>query len=176
MNNLNDLAARVHTANERWWFDIKTGEPLNRNVGELLMLTVSELAEALEGHRKDLMDDKLPHRKMFEVELADAIIRLLDIAGGFALELPMVRHTVHLTPNIGENLLIVSRLCVAAYIEQYSPMLFAIDLSQIIRAIEDLGDFSGVNVWAAFEEKMQYNAHRIDHTVAHRLAEGGKKY
>lgn len=45
------------------------------------MLTVSELSEAMEGHRKGLMDDKLPHRKMFEVELADALIRIFDIAG-----------------------------------------------------------------------------------------------
>lgn len=58
-----------------------------RNVGELLMLTVSELSEAMEGHRKNLKDDKLPHRSMFEVELADTLIRLLDIAGGMGLDL-----------------------------------------------------------------------------------------
>ena len=51
------------------------------------MLMVSELAEALEGHRKDLMDDKLPHRKMFEVELADCIIRICDTAGQMGLDL-----------------------------------------------------------------------------------------
>lgn len=33
------------------------------------------------------MDDKLPHRKMFEVELADAIIRIFDIAAGLGLDL-----------------------------------------------------------------------------------------
>jgi len=64
-----------------WWNDIKTGEPLKRNKGELLMLMVSELAEAMEGERKNLMDDKLPHRRMAEVELADAIIRIMDYAG-----------------------------------------------------------------------------------------------
>ncbi len=84
---LNELAARVHQANAKWWLDINTGEPLQRNVGELLMLAVSELAEAMEGHRKNLMDDKLPHRTMFEVELADCLIRLLDIAGGLGLDL-----------------------------------------------------------------------------------------
>lgn len=84
---LNDLAARVHKANAKWWVDLNTGEPLKRNVGELLMLTVSELAEAMEGDRKNLMDDKLPHRKMFEVEIADAIIRIFDIAGGMGLDL-----------------------------------------------------------------------------------------
>lgn len=59
----------------------------DRNTGELLMLITSELAEAMEGDRKNLMDDKLPHRKMFEVEIADALIRLLDLAGGMSLDL-----------------------------------------------------------------------------------------
>jgi hypothetical protein len=44
------------------------------------MLMVSELAEAMEGHRKGLMDDKLPHRTALEVELADCLIRILDAA------------------------------------------------------------------------------------------------
>ena len=87
MHVLNTLVGRVHKANAKWWIDLKTGEPLQRNVGELLMLSVTELAEALEGHRKNLQDDKLPHRKMFEVEIADCIIRLLDIAGGMNLDL-----------------------------------------------------------------------------------------
>ena len=51
------------------------------------MLMVSELAEAMEGHRKGLMDDKLPHRKMIEVELADCIIRILDCAYGLGLDI-----------------------------------------------------------------------------------------
>jgi hypothetical protein len=45
------------------------------------MLIVSEVSEAMEGHRKNLMDDKLPHRPMVEVELADAVIRIFDLAG-----------------------------------------------------------------------------------------------
>lgn len=114
---LNELAAEVHQANILWWKDLQTGELKQRNVGELLMLVTSELAEAMEGHRKNLHDDKLTHRSMFEVELADALIRLLDLAAGLGL---------------------------------------------------DLG--------GAFEEKMAYNAKRADHTVAGRLAPGGKSY
>lgn len=77
---LDEMALRVHDANTKWWFDINTGEPLERNVGEMLMLCVSELSEALEGDRKDLQDDKLPHRKMFDVELVDCLIRIFDLA------------------------------------------------------------------------------------------------
>jgi NTP pyrophosphatase (non-canonical NTP hydrolase) len=85
--NLNDYCKKVHKANGKWWIDINTGHQLNRNVGEMLMLVVSEIAEAMEGHRKNLDDDKLPNRKMLEVELADAVIRIFDICGGLHLDL-----------------------------------------------------------------------------------------
>lgn len=52
-----------------------------------LCLIHSEISEAMEGHRKDMMDDKLPHRKMIEVELADALIRIADLAGAMGLDL-----------------------------------------------------------------------------------------
>lgn len=69
--------------NAGWWTDLKTGEDLRQvnNVPEKLMLIVSELGEAMEGHRKNLDDDHLPQFKMIEVELADAMIRICDLAG-----------------------------------------------------------------------------------------------
>lgn len=79
------LANRVHADNVAagWWTDLKTGEDLHgkRNIPEMLMLIVSEVSEAMEGHRKKLMDDKLPHRPMLRVELIDAMIRMLDLLG-----------------------------------------------------------------------------------------------
>jgi NTP pyrophosphatase (non-canonical NTP hydrolase) len=86
-SNLNELATRCHAANKTWWRDPATGGLLKRNKGELLMLIVSELAEAMEGERKDLMDDKLPHRRMAEVEMADAVIRILDYCGAHGYDL-----------------------------------------------------------------------------------------
>lgn len=72
-----------------WWTNPQTGESLKgkRNVPEMLCLIHSEISEAMEGHRKSLNDDKLPHRPMIEVELADAMIRILDLAGGLDLDL-----------------------------------------------------------------------------------------
>lgn len=84
---LNDLAHHCHSTNGQWWHDLHTGERLNRNKGELLMLMVSEIAEAMEGERKDIMDTHLPHRKMAEVELADTLIRIFDYAGAFGYDL-----------------------------------------------------------------------------------------
>lgn len=84
---INKLCADVHAANQKWWHDLETGVKLERNVGEMLCLVHSEISEALEGHRKNLNDTHLKHRKMIEVELADAIIRIFDLAAGLGMDL-----------------------------------------------------------------------------------------
>ena len=81
-----------------WWKDITTGADFAaevRNgtrlgkalVAEKLCLIHSEISEAMEGHRKGLSDDKLPHRLQIEVELADAVLRIADLAGALGLDL-----------------------------------------------------------------------------------------
>jgi len=79
---VNNLVSMCHNQSKTaGWHD----KP--REVGTDLMLIVSEIAEAMEGDRKGLMDEHLPHRKMFEVELADAVIRIFDTAGKHELDL-----------------------------------------------------------------------------------------
>jgi hypothetical protein len=68
-----------------WWHNIVTGVPHPKNDITLILsklaLVHSEVSEAVEGVRKGLMDDHLKDRPMAEVEAADAMIRLLDLAG-----------------------------------------------------------------------------------------------
>lgn len=94
-----DLTYFCHgqAAENGWWTDMTTGQTLTSkgypliqptvNVGEKLMLIVTEAGEAMDGHRRLLMDDKLPHRPMLEVELADIVIRCFDTSGGLGLDI-----------------------------------------------------------------------------------------
>lgn len=56
-----------------------------RNVGEMLMLVVSELGEAIEAHRTRHFG--LEQKDTFEDEIADSVIRLFDLCGGFEIDL-----------------------------------------------------------------------------------------
>lgn len=84
---LNELANDIfkHNVSAGWW---ESGTHSIYVIATKLALCHSELSEALEGFRKNLMDDHLPSRKMAEVELADTIIRILDLAAsqGFDID------------------------------------------------------------------------------------------
>lgn len=90
MNSLNDFAEDCHAANATWWINPVSGAYKDRNIGELLMLCVCELAEACEGHRKGLKDDYLPQFDMFDVELVDTLIRIFDLAGARRIDLDQI--------------------------------------------------------------------------------------
>jgi hypothetical protein len=87
--NLLVLECHLAAKTAGWWPELTPKSPTVSLplIGWKLSLIHSEISEAMEGFRKDLNDDHLPARKMAEVELADAIIRICDLAGacGFSL-------------------------------------------------------------------------------------------
>jgi NTP pyrophosphatase (non-canonical NTP hydrolase) len=84
---LNTASLFIHRSNTTWWHHPRTGKRLKRNFGEMIALCHAELSEALEADRKHLMDTHLPHRCGVEVELADALIRILDIGAALGMDL-----------------------------------------------------------------------------------------
>ncbi len=62
---------------------------MDRNFGEAIALIHSEASEALESHRAgNGPDDKLPSFDGVTVELADIIIRIMDLAVGMGFNVP----------------------------------------------------------------------------------------
>jgi NTP pyrophosphatase (non-canonical NTP hydrolase) len=84
---INELSIICRRAADTWYYDPISGTRITHNVGEHCMLMVSEISEAFEARRKNKMDDHLPHRRGVEVELADAMIRILDFAGENGLDI-----------------------------------------------------------------------------------------
>ena len=102
MGHLNDLAMDIHRGNVSRGFYEKPCEK-----GTLLMLVTSELAEALEADRKGMYADAKTYirasdgvmdekgkiafeayiKDTFEDEIADAMIRLFDLAGHLGIDL-----------------------------------------------------------------------------------------
>lgn len=73
--SLNELCELCHSiAKSKGFWDKE------RNMGEALMLIVTELGEAMEGYRKK--DDA-----NFREEIADVFIRLMDLCGGLGIDI-----------------------------------------------------------------------------------------
>lgn len=73
--SLNELSRLCHSiAVEKGFWEKE------RNIGEALMLIVTELAEAMEAHR-------VQDEANFKEEIADSFIRLLDLCGGLGIDI-----------------------------------------------------------------------------------------
>jgi NTP pyrophosphatase (non-canonical NTP hydrolase) len=175
--SLNAFCLEIHRDNDLWWRNPATGERIERNLDELLMLTVSEVAEAMEGERKSLMDTHLTHRPMAEVELADVVIRLADIAGSRELDIDSrfeigdVDAWLDIPANRGAALMDIVRSLSGAY-DHALDYVVATSLCLVFQYAEHYG----YDLWGAVAEKREYNRHRADHKPSARLAANGKKF
>lgn len=166
-NKINEYAKTIHANNvvAGWW-------PENRCLLEAIQLVSTEVSEATEGERKDLMDDKLPHRKMGEVELADALIRMLDFGGYMGLKhrfnslvVTAGKKASYYHYHINSNLF-------ASYPEDMTNMNY----SAVIDCILDTGLYMNYDIEGAMIEKLEFNKTRPDHKIENRMKEGGKKF
>lgn len=81
---ISEIQERVHhiAVKHGWWES-------SRSTGEVLMLMVTEIAEAMEAYREGNPEsEKIPGFSKIEEELVDVFIRILDFAerSGFDIE------------------------------------------------------------------------------------------
>lgn len=180
---INKLSRSIHAdmAEVGWWDDPE------RCLVSCVQLISTEIAEATEGARKDIMDDHLTHRKMVEVELADALIRLLDLGGKGTLTYTGIRSLDDTTYVISPDYPIIKQLyLINRLIFKFGDLLFTSDISDrdrlsyhytdVINAILTVADQEGYNIYLTMLEKMDYNRKRADHKRENRAAAGGKKF
>jgi len=180
------LADDTHAANVQrgWWTNLATGETTlaTRNRGELMMLVVSELSEAAGGRAAGLMDDKLTDLPMFDVELADVAIRLLDMIGaerslhGFAFPARIFRQQVE-TSEVADLMDIVN--LVSAAMEHHRKGRVHPYYCTLLDALADTIAYAidnEVDLFTVMQRKSDFNATRADHQIENRLKDGGKAY
>jgi hypothetical protein len=173
MHQLDELATIIHAQNvARGWWD----DP-DRCLQTVCMLIVSELAEAMEGDRKNLMDDHLPNRPMVEVEIADAFIRLLDLGGKLQLKYtPTHLLESYVLKNVPAGLLRATKeIC---FLSDAIGLGHVYSLDYIYSKGIDMLQVVGVgyDVIGALHEKLEYNKKRADHNRDARQQENGKRY
>lgn len=175
------LAQEIYNWNVHvgWWDDP------DRCIFTTFQLISTEIAEATEGERKNLMDDHLPHRKMGEVELADAVIRLLDLAGKFGWEYNQnfpahawcrnaKRNSTIGKLHLGLNAALVD-LAEEYSLNSTGPQL-GTWYSVLLSSLCIVAFHQHYDLWAAVDEKIEYNKTRADHKRENRAKENGKKF
>lgn len=195
---LNERSKQTHINNAKWWTDLTTGESIleTRNRPELMMLIVTELTEANQGHLDQAMDDKLPHRAQEEVEIADAAIRLHDVCAAEQINLTeavwdevnqyMIEYerkfivATASEPQLTDFLMAIVDLVSEAmegYRKRTAPEMLARyrnGLAKALIACYYVADEWELDIEGAIEEKQAFNKVRPDHQIENRLKEGGK--
>jgi len=177
MSIIDKYSLAIHDVNvELGWWDDK-----NRCLETVVQMIITEIAEATEGARKNIKDDHLPDRKMFEVEMADTMIRLLDLGGKFVWS-----HTYE-TDSLALDKL---RQCTEVGARMFALSAMAVDLGRsldcgkrasrkysiLVNAILEIASVHKLDLWGAVRDKVAYNKTRADHKRSARKATGGKRF
>lgn len=173
--NINKLAQQVHAQTKAmgWW----DGDVYVCIYTKLQMIS-TEIAEATEGERQNLMDNHLPHRKMGEVELADALMRTLDLGEHLELkyEYPdafeMADHLAITHKHLNINHEIIKLYMHLPHISEVTHLYY----SGLVDAIITTANQQGYHIFAALQEKLEYNKTRADHQPQNRAKANGKKF
>lgn len=193
--DLSTYASKIFKDNVKvgWW-----DEGDARCLYTVLQLISTEVAEATEGLRKNLPDDKLPQYPMHAVELADALIRALDLAGYwrdfYGKEFSILENSAYHSyagPNCspGKQLLGVNSvtLSVAYLLDEISKptsKLSNYDLvprlgravSYIMGTILQIAENNDYPLEEIMLAKLEFNRTRADHKRENREKVGGKKF
>lgn len=181
IDNLNDYAAMVHELNSKWWHDAE-GNWIDLDKGERFMLMVTELAEGMEGARKNLQDDHLPQYPMLWVELADEVIRVLDSGHvykwDFTVE-PDYSKLVDEPKTIGAELINITNdlIFLAQFEIDGSHQYVSTAATAVIHGCVDMATRHGcTDFWQIVYAKLVYNVGRADHKLENRMLPDGKKW
>ncbi len=176
------LTTQIHDFNveKGWWSNPETGEFIERNIGEMLMLMVSELSEAHEAHVAGVADDKLRHLSGFAVEMADVLIRLFDVAGRhcpvYGAEIVRATRCTDNFPAENRNFMQGVNYVSRAMEHARKGRPFDKEFAELTVWVLRMGAFARVDIPLATLEKFLYNATRPDHKLENRRAAGGKKF
>lgn len=177
MIDLISLQNKIHQQNKKagWW-----DRP--RPFSTMICLFHSELSEAMEGDRKNLMDDHLPQYPMFQVELADFAIRCMDYLGSVNFDdydqddwRDIINPTL---PAVTDILAQLHSSISSAWEkhEQGDKKGIAYDLGACVECCFYHAELAGFDLLKIINEKVEYNRNRADHKRENRAKEGGKKY
>ena len=176
--DVNKYASEIYAQNKAvgWW------DNPDRCLFETLQLVSTEVAEGTEGERKDLNDDHLPERKMGEVELADALIRTLDLGGhcGWEYVAGVQGRQDYAGWSVGRRHLHINEAVVdlARNMRTWPPTDAALPrrYSALVDRIVWVSETFGYDIEGAMREKLAYNAKRADHKRENRAKAHGKRF
>lgn len=191
-----NLATEIHGDNVKagWWSDLTSDQSTlhTRNRPEMLMLAVSEIAEAADGST-GMMDDKLPHLPMYDVELADFVIRQFDQIGA---EVSCGHEMPNWEPEWAEPDLrneVVNELRAMSRTDRLMDLVRIVSRAMehyrkgrapgYLRAMADgiltaflIARVEHIDLLDIIEQKRAFNRQRADHKPENRAKEGGKQF